>query len=103
MNAGNNRLTWKYFIGWISLAVYHSVIIYYFAYVIWENNNAILLTPHTVGLPCFGTFLVHNVVVLVNLRLWLIARYQSFVFILTILGSISAFVVSTIVYNNLNM
>lgn len=87
--------------GWILLAVYHSVIIYYFSYVIFDNNNAILRTPHTVDLPCFGTTLVHNVVVLVNLKLWLIARYQSFIFIFTVLGSISAFMISTVTYNYL--
>lgn len=103
INTGNNRLTWKYFIGWILLAVYHSVIIYYFSYAIFETNNAILWSSQIADLPCFGTILVHNVVVLVNLKLWLVARYQSFIFILTILGSISAFMISTVIYNYLNM
>lgn len=98
-NTGNKRLTWKYFIGWMVLAVYHSLVIYVSGYIIWSNNNAILPTPFTVNFFCFGTFMIHNVVVLVNLKLWLEAKYQSFWFIGTVLGSISVFIVTTVLYN----
>ena len=102
-NAGNKRLTWKYFIGWTTLAIYHSLVIYYFGYVVWWTNNAISLTPHTVDFFSYGTFMIHNVVVLVNLKLWLVANYQTLIFILAILGSISAFMISTLIYNFFNL
>lgn len=85
--------------GWITLAVYHSLVVYFFGYSIWNSNNAILQSAHTVDFFCYGTFLIHNVVFLVNLKLWLVARYQSFIFILTILGSVSTFMTSTFIYN----
>lgn len=98
-NEGNKRLTWKYFVGWLGLALYHSGVIYGTGYLVWTNNAAILPTPHTVNFFCFGTFMIHNVVVLVNLKLWLESKYQSYWFIVTVVGSILAFVVTTVIYN----
>lgn len=98
-NAGNKRLTWKYFIAWIALSVYHSLVVYFFGFMMWNTNNAMLYVPFTVDLSAFGTFLIHNVVFIVTLKLWLIARNQTFIFIVTILGSVFAFMVSTMIYN----
>lgn len=98
-NEGNKRMTWKYFVGWITIGVYHAGIIYMTAYVIWMNNAAILPAPYTVNFYCFGTFMIHNVVVLVNLKLWLESRYHSYWFILSIVGSIAAFMLTTLIYN----
>lgn len=98
-NAGNRRFYWKHFIGWMILGVYHSAIIYVAAYVVWTTNAAILPEAYTVNFYCFGTFLMHNVVVVVNLKLWLVAKYQSNWFIISVVGSIVFFVVSTMVYN----
>lgn len=92
-------MTWKYFIAWIALSVYHSLVVYFIGYIVWNGNNAILTTPHAVDLFSYGTYMIHNVVFVVNLKLWLLARYQSFAFILTVLGSIFTFVSSTIAYN----
>lgn len=101
-NVQNKRLQWKYFVGWMCLAVYHSLIIYYFAYAMWFSNPAILSSPHTVNFYCYGTFLIHNVVVLVNLKLWLVTTYHSYWFIFTIWFSILGFVLSTFIYNLFN-
>lgn len=98
-NAGNRRFYWKYFVGWMSLAVYHSALIYLTAYAMWSTNAAMLPDPTTVNFYCFGTFLMHNVVVLVNLKLWLVAKYQSSWFIVSVVGSIVLFVLSTLIYN----
>lgn len=98
-NAANKRLTWKYFIAWITLSVYHSLVVYFFGYIMWNENNTILPTPHTVDLYSFGTFMIHNVVFVVTLKLWLISRYQTFAFIATIVFSILAFMSSTLFYN----
>lgn len=98
-NAENKRFAWKYFIGWMALGVYHSAVIYVTAWIVWSTNAAILPEPYTVNFYCFGTFLMHNVVVVVNLKLWFVARYQSNMFILSVVGSIAVFVLSTLVYN----
>lgn len=98
-NTGNKRLTWKYFIGWMLLACYHSVVIYMSGYIMWTNNSAIFATPQTANFYCFGTFMIHNVVVLVNLKLWLEAKYQSYWFIGFILGSIAVFIFTSVLYN----
>lgn len=99
-NAGNKRLTWKYFVAWIALSVYHSIVAYFFGFMIFNTNNAMLFsTPYTADLSCFGTFLIHNVVFIVTLKLCLIARCQTFIFIITILTSVAAFMTSTLVYN----
>jgi len=98
-NTGNKRLTWKYFVGWMLLGCYHSVVIYMSGYAIWINNCAILSTERTVDFQSFGTFMIHNVVVLVNLKLWMEAKYQTIWFILSCIGSILFFVLSTVIYN----
>lgn len=98
-NAGNKRLYWKNFIGWMSLGLYHATVIYMSGYIVWSTNAAILPTPFTVNFYCFGTFMIHNVVVVVNLKLWLVAKYQSIWFIFTVIGSIVVFVMTTLIYN----
>lgn len=98
-NTGNKRLTWKYFVGWMLLGCYHSVVIYMSGYAMWINNCAILSTERTADFQMFGTFMIHNVVVLVNLKLWMEAKYQTIWFVLSCLGSIVFFVVSTVIYN----
>lgn len=98
-NTGNKRLTWKYFVGWMLLGCYHSVVIYMSGYAMWINNCAILSTERTVDFQSFGTFMIHNVVVLVNLKLWMEAKYQTIWFILSCVGSILFFVASTVIYN----
>lgn len=97
-NSGNKRLTWKYFFAWITLSVYHSIIVYFFGYMIWTGNSAILPSQYT-DLCSFGTFLIHNVVFIVTLKIWLIARNHTIIFILTILLSVLAFIASTVIYN----
>lgn len=102
-NAGNKRLTWKHFIGWIALSIYHSLVVYTFGYMIWNTNDAIFQSPYTVDLCAFSTFMIHNVVFVVTIKLWLLARYQTFAFILTIFGSILGFMASTVFYNFFNL
>lgn len=52
---------------------------------------------------CFGALLIEIVVVVVNLKLLLESKYLSFWYIATILGSIAAFIVTTIVYNVIDL
>lgn len=96
-NAGNKRLTWKYFMAWITLSIYHSMAVYFAGYMIWNTDNI-----PTTDLSSYGTFMIHNVVFVVTIKLWLIARYQTLFFTMTITGSIFAFMASTVLYNILS-
>lgn len=96
-NAGNKRLTWKYFMAWITLSIYHSMAVYFAGYMIWNTDNI-----PTTDLSSYGTFMIHNVVFVVTIKLWLIARYQTLFFTMTIAGSIFAFMASTVLYNILS-
>lgn len=101
-NAGNKRLTWKHFIGWITLSIYHSLVVYFFGYMMFTADIIKFRSLTTNDVLSFGTFLIHNVVFVVTLRIWLIARYQTFIFTLSVLCSVAAFIVSTIVYNEID-
>ncbi|XP_053678428.1 phospholipid-transporting ATPase IF [Anopheles nili] len=102
--AGNKQYAWKYFIGWMMLAIYHFSVIYFFTYGVWIGNPALYANwPATVSFSCYGTILIHNVVVLVNLKLLIETIYKSYVFIATVLLSIFAFMGSTFVYNLLHI
>ena len=101
-NIHNRKLQWKYFCGWLALGLYHSLVIFYSAYFMWFNNPAILSSPHTANFYCFGTFMIHNVVVLVNLKLWLVTTFHTYWFIFTIWLSIFGFMLTTFIYNLFN-
>uniref|UniRef100_A0A182W5N6 Phospholipid-transporting ATPase n=1 Tax=Anopheles minimus TaxID=112268 RepID=A0A182W5N6_9DIPT len=102
--AGNKQYAWKYFLGWMMIGMYHLSVIYFFTYAEWIENPALYsYWPATVSFPCFGTILIHNVVVLVNLKLLIESIYKSYVFIATVLLSIFAFMGSTFIYNLLDI
>lgn len=94
-NAGNIRLTWKYFMGCIALSIYHALIVYFFGYMVWNTNNIALNDSVS-----YGTFMIHNVVFVVTLRLFLLARYHTVILDISIIGSLLAFIASTILYSN---
>lgn len=100
-NAGNKRITWKYFLAWITLAVYHSITVYFFGYMIYTND--LIRTSDSkqqlTDLVSFGTFMIHNIVFVVTVKLWIIARYRTIIFTLAILGSVFSFVASTLLWN----
>lgn len=93
-NGGNKRITWKYFLAWITLAVYHSMVVYFIGYEFWTENNM-----KTNDLASFGAFMIHNVVFVVTVKLWLISRYRTIIFALSVFLSIFAFMSSTFMYN----
>lgn len=57
----------------------------------------------TSGFSMFGTFMMQAVVVVVNLKLWLESKYQTYWHIAFIWLSILAFVVTTAIYTVLNL
>ncbi|XP_064555729.1 phospholipid-transporting ATPase IF isoform X1 [Drosophila montana] len=102
-NTDNKQLHWPYFLLWTLFAVYHALIIFYFAYCVFSFNNVILNGGQTAAFSCFGTLLIWGVVIIVNLKLWLESMYLSYWYIATIVISILAFMVTTVIYNVINL
>ncbi|XP_016952023.1 phospholipid-transporting ATPase IF isoform X1 [Drosophila biarmipes] len=102
-NTDNKQLHWPYFLMWVLFAVYHSVIIFYFGFCLFSFNNVILNYGQTVAFSCFGTLLMWTVVVVVNLKLWLESMYLSYWYIFTIIISILGFMITTVIYNVINL
>ncbi|XP_044317095.1 phospholipid-transporting ATPase IF isoform X2 [Drosophila rhopaloa] len=102
-NTDNKQLHWPYFLMWVLFAVYHAVIIFYFGFCLFSFNNVILNYGQTVAFSCFGTLLMWMVVVVVNLKLWLESMYLSYWYIFTLVISILGFVVTTVIYNVINL
>ncbi|KAI8035336.1 phospholipid-transporting ATPase IF isoform X2 [Drosophila gunungcola] len=102
-NTDNKQLHWPYFLMWVLFAIYHAVIIFYFAFCLFSYNNVILNYGQTVAFSCFGTLLIWTVVVVVNLKLWLESMYLSFWYIFTIVISILGFIITTVIYNVINL
>ncbi|XP_017055725.1 phospholipid-transporting ATPase IF isoform X2 [Drosophila ficusphila] len=102
-NTDNKQLHWPYFLMWMLFAIYHSVIIFYFAFCLFTYNNVILNYGQTVAFSCFGTLLMWTVVIVVNLKLWLVSMYLSYWYIFTIIISILGFIVTTVIYNVIDL
>ncbi|KAG5670176.1 hypothetical protein PVAND_000457 [Polypedilum vanderplanki] len=98
----NKLFGWPYFNGWMFLGFYHSIIIYYFTRSVWNENNALYANGKTMDFMCFGVFIIHNVVVLTNLKLVIEAIYKTYIFIGTIWLSIFGFIITTYIYNLFN-
>jgi phospholipid-translocating ATPase len=95
----NKLFGWPYFLGWMFLGLFHSIIIYYFARAIWSENNALYSEGKTMDFLCFGVIMIHNVVLVTNLKLLIESTYKSYIFIGTIWLSIFGFIITTYVYN----
>ncbi|XP_037936228.1 probable phospholipid-transporting ATPase IH isoform X2 [Teleopsis dalmanni] len=102
-NTHNKQLHWPYFLAWTINGVYQSLIIFYFAYFVFSTNNVILNIGQTAEFSCFGALLIELVVIVVNLKIWLESKYLSYWYIVTIVGSILAFMVTTLIYNFINV
>uniref|UniRef100_A0A1A9WFD3 Phospholipid-transporting ATPase n=1 Tax=Glossina brevipalpis TaxID=37001 RepID=A0A1A9WFD3_9MUSC len=98
-NINNKNLRWSYFIRWILHAVYHALICFYFTVNIFSTNDILLNVGQTVEFSCFGTLLMQLVVIVSNLKLWLESKYLSYWYIFTIIGSIFSFMMTTFIYN----
>lgn len=93
---------------WIAYGIYHGLIIFYFAYCLFTGDDAFVNyggvhSFQTSGFSMFGTFMIQAVVVIVNLKIWMESKYQSYWHILFIWGSILAFVVTSTIYTVLNL
>ncbi|KAL5277152.1 ATP11B family protein [Megaselia abdita] len=107
-NTNNKYLHWKYFLYWVAYGVYHGLIVFYFAYCLFTGNDTFvnyggINSFQTSGFSMFGTFMMQAVVVIVNLKLWMESKYQSYWHIAFIWASILSFVATSAVYTVLNL
>lgn len=98
----NKLFAWPHFMSWLLLAFFHSVIIYYFGRQAWNDNNALYDEGRTMEFLCYGVYMIHNVVVITNLKLVIDGIYRTYVFLATVWLSIFGFVLTTYIYNLFN-
>nr|XP_021202672.2 probable phospholipid-transporting ATPase IF isoform X1 [Bombyx mori] len=94
----NKLMTWSNFGVWCLSAVYHSVVIYMFTYLIFVVP-VINLDGNTVDLWSYGAALFHLTMVTVSLKLWLQARYHTLVFVASTLLSLFSYLVFNTIYS----
>ncbi|XP_075157992.1 phospholipid-transporting ATPase IF-like [Haematobia irritans] len=102
-NAKNKPLRWTPFFKWNISGVYHAVICFYFTSFIFASNDVILNVGQTADLACYCALLMHIVIVIVNLKLWIETKYQSYFYIATIFFSIMVYIGTMVLYNWFNL
>lgn len=99
----HNRLTsWRTFIIWILNAALQMFIIFYFAYAILYDNNVVFSQGQPADFATFGTMLIMVLVLVGNLKVFLVSHYMSYLNFAFIIFSIIAFMLSTYIYNCLS-
>lgn len=99
----HNKLTsWRTFIFWILNAALQMFIIFYFAYAILYDNNVVFRQGQPADFATFGTMLIAVLVLVGNLKVFLVSHYMSFLNFAFIVFSIIAFMLSTYIYNCLS-
>lgn len=102
-NTNNKQLHWPFFLQWVIFGAFHAVVIFYFVFYVFSINDVLLNVGQPAESSVFGIVLIQLVVVVVNLKLWLQSKYYSYWYITTIWGSILLFVVTTLVYNFIDL
>ncbi|CAG9785399.1 unnamed protein product [Diatraea saccharalis] len=94
-------LRWSSFGWWCSAGVYHSLAIYCVAAALFYVP-VLNADMNTLDLWSFGAMLFHLMVLIVSLKLWLNARYQTFIFVLSIILSVLVNIAVNIAYASWN-
>ncbi|XP_041988181.1 phospholipid-transporting ATPase IF [Aricia agestis] len=98
----NKLLSWPYFAAWGLSAVYHSIVVFMFSWAIF-CIPVIHTDGNTVDLWSYGACCFQLLMIVVTLKLWLQARYQTAVFILTAVLSLLAYMIFNTVYSLINV
>ncbi|XP_063384293.1 phospholipid-transporting ATPase IF-like [Cydia fagiglandana] len=98
----NSLMSWSRFSGWMLAAVYHSVVIYVAA-ALAVGDTAISADMKPVDLWSFGAVLYHLLVLIVNLKLWLQARYHTVAFAASVVFSVLVYVACNTLYASINV
>lgn len=96
-------MRWSIFLRWILNGAFHSIIVFYFAYFFLTINNVILKNGQTADFYIFGSLLIQMVVVVGNLKLLMESNYLSYVYITIIVASFFGFIISTVIYNFIDL
>ncbi|XP_035434011.2 phospholipid-transporting ATPase IF [Spodoptera frugiperda] len=94
----NKLMSWPYFVSWCIAATYHSLVIYWFSYFAFKYS-VINLDGKPIDLWCFGAVTFHLLTVIVNLKLWLHARYHTLLFVLSVVLSIVVYILFNTAYS----
>ncbi|KAH8387021.1 hypothetical protein KR093_004129, partial [Drosophila rubida] len=97
--AHNQLTSWKRFIIWILNAALQMLIIFYFGYAVLYDNNVVFKHGQTADFSTFGTMLIMVLVLVGNLKVFLVSHYMSYLNFAFIVLSIIAFMLSTYLYN----
>ncbi|KAH8303980.1 hypothetical protein KR044_012568 [Drosophila immigrans] len=97
--AHNHLTSWKTFIIWILNAALQMLIIFYFAYAVLYDNNVVFSHGQTADFSTFGTMLIMVLVLVGNVKVFLVSHYMSYLNFAFIVLSIIAFMLSTYLYN----
>lgn len=96
----HNKLTsWNAFLIWILSGALQTLIIFYFAFAILYDNNIVFNEGQTADFSTFGTMLIMVLVIVGNLKVFLVSHYMSYLNFAFIIASILAFILSTYLYN----
>ncbi|XP_072939136.1 phospholipid-transporting ATPase IF-like [Epargyreus clarus] len=95
----NNKLmSWSHFSAWCFAALYHSLVIYAFSKLTF-GFSILHFDGKCADLWTFGAILFHLMLLIVSLKLWLQARYQTLVFVLSVLLSFIVYVAFNTIYS----
>lgn len=100
--AHNCLTSWRTFIFWILNGAMQMCIIFYFAYAILYDNNVVFNQGQPADFNTFGTMLIVVLVLVGNLKVFLVSHYMSYLNFAFIIFSIVAFMLSTYIYNCLS-
>lgn len=100
--AHNCLTSWRTFIFWILNGAMQMFIIFYFAYAILYDNNVVFNRGQPADFNTFGTMLIVVLVLVGNLKVFLVSHYMSYLNFAFIIFSIVAFMLSTYIYNCLS-
>ncbi|XP_053612418.1 phospholipid-transporting ATPase IF-like isoform X2 [Plodia interpunctella] len=98
----NHLMSSSHFMTWILTACYHSFVIYVFTWLA-AKNSVVNDDGKAIDLWCFGAALFHLTIVIVNLKLWMQARYQTYIFIISILATIFIYMAFDVIYSLFNI
>ncbi|KAJ2942708.1 hypothetical protein O0L34_g2178 [Tuta absoluta] len=94
----NRLMGWRHFVAWCCSSVYHSLLIFFFT-VLFVQSSVVSTDGKNLDLWMFGAVQFHMMVVVTNLKLWLQARYQTFILIASIVLSIILYVAFNTFYS----
>ncbi|XP_054262795.1 phospholipid-transporting ATPase IF-like [Macrosteles quadrilineatus] len=100
---GNRLMSWPQFAQWMVVGVWHSVVVYFVPALLVTTNPVILADNTTMDLVAFGTTVLHNIVLVVNLKLWIHSTFWTSLFLISVVSSIATFMVFCCVYNSFVM